>query len=105
MGVTKTCTHVSQRQKSLISFSGLYNLLYFSVRKRPWHALFFFILNIDHFILFAAKICILLLILHGLNYKNLEGYPHFSTILRYCLPGGYSIAHSTFVYQQIFFRV
>ena len=30
---------------------------------------FIFILNIDHYILFAAKICILLLILHGLNYK------------------------------------
>ena len=27
-----------------------------------------FILNFDDYILFAAKICILLLILHGLNY-------------------------------------
>ena len=31
---------------------------------------FYFLLNIDHYILFAAKICILLLILHGLNYKH-----------------------------------
>ena len=29
----------------------------------------FFILNIDHYTLFAAKIYFLLLILHGLNYK------------------------------------
>ena len=27
---------------------GLYNLLYFSVRKLHWHVLFCFILNIDH---------------------------------------------------------
>ena len=53
----------------VISFRGLYNLQYFSVRKLHWHVLFCFILNIDHYILFAAKICILLLILHGLNYK------------------------------------
>ena len=32
--------------------------------------IFILILNIDHYILFAGKICILLLILHGLNYKN-----------------------------------
>ena len=56
-------------ETKFISFRGLYNLLYFSVRKLHWHVLFFFILNIDHYILFAAKICILLLILHGLKYK------------------------------------
>ena len=32
---------------------------------------------------------------------NLQGYPQFSAIFRYCLPRGYSIAHSTFVYQPI----
>ena len=41
------------------SHRGLYNLLYFSVNKLYWHVLFCFMLNIDHFILFAAKICIL----------------------------------------------
>ena len=28
--------------------------------------------------------------------------PHFSAILRYYLPRGYSVAHSTFVYQPVF---
>ena len=33
---------------------------------------FIFILNIEHYVLFAAKIYILLLMLHGLNYKPLR---------------------------------
>ena len=76
--------HPITRDK-IISYRGLYNLIYFSVRKLYWHVLICFILNIDHYILFAAKICISLLILHGIN---LQGYPHFSAILRYCIPGG-----------------
>ena len=75
-----------------------------SVRKLYWHVLFSFILNIGHYILFAAKICILQLILHGLSI-NLKGYPHFSATLRYCIPRGYSDSHSTFVYQPIVLRV
>ena len=64
---------------------------------------FIFILNIDHNILFAAKMYILQLILHGLNYK-LARVPHFSAILRYNIPRGYSVAHSTFMYQLIFYK-
>ena len=61
---------IGSPETKVISFRGLYNLLYYSVRKRPLHVLFFIsISNIDHYILFPAKICILLLILHGLNYK------------------------------------
>ena len=30
-------------ETKVISFRGLYNLLYFSVRKRPWHVLFLFL--------------------------------------------------------------
>ena len=48
--------------------------------------IFILLLNIDHYILFAVKICILLLILHGLNYKHAR-VPHFSAILRYCIYG------------------
>ena len=46
------------------------------------------------------KIC------HGVqgrsNYILWYRVPHFSANLRNCLPGGYSVAHSTFVYQPIF---
>ena len=49
--------------------------------------IFILILNMNHYILFAGKICILLLLLHGLDYEHAR-YPHFSAILRYCIPGG-----------------
>ena len=53
-----------------MSYRGLYNLLYFSVRKLYLHVLICFILHNEHYIVFAAKICILLLILHGFKYKS-----------------------------------
>ena len=50
---------------------------------------------------------------HGILFLNFCGNPDdiparvspFSAILRYCIPRGYSVAHSTFVYQPIFLRV
>ena len=60
-----------------------------------------FILNIDHYILFAAKICILLQILHGLNYKP-TGIPPFLRYFEILPTPGYSVAQSTFVYEPIF---
>ena len=64
---------------------------------------FIFILNIDHFILFAAKTCILLLILHGLKNKaaRVPPFKRYFEIL-HTRGGGYSVVHSTFVYQSIF---
>ena len=39
----KICSNLNKLKISDISnFSGLYNWLYFSARKRPWHVLFFF---------------------------------------------------------------
>ena len=68
----KICSSLNtynQRQKSLV-FVGFVicyiHCVTCSVRKLNWHV-FFFILNTDHYILFAAKTYILLLILHGLN--------------------------------------
>ena len=85
----------------VISFRGLYNLLYFSVSKRPWHVFFIFLLNIDHYTLFAATICILQLILHGLNDKPARETP-FKRYFEILHTPGYSVAHSTFVYKPIF---
>ena len=63
------------------------------------------ILNIDYYTLFAAKICILKTNITWFKWYTLQGYPHFSAYLRYCIPRRYSVVHSTFVYQPIFLRI
>ena len=58
----------NEREKSVV-FMG-YMICYILVLKSFIGMSYsFFILNIDHYILLAAKFCTLLLISHGLNYK------------------------------------